>query len=231
VPFVVLELNADNVRKGKELGLPVFYGDATSVEALAHAHIADARLVVLLMNDPKAVRRVVDTVKRTAPNVSVLMRTRYLLDRDGLLQLGARDVVAEEVEGAVEVIARMLRWVETPRNVINERLRRVRETTQTSARKPTLPRERLDAVRALDAMKIERARVHPQSPAAGVSLVTLALRTETGALVVGVQRGETLLEKPDPTAPFEPGDVVFFVGTGDAIERALPLFDAPPPAR
>ncbi|HYJ07809.1 MAG TPA: cation:proton antiporter, partial [Polyangiaceae bacterium] len=36
-PFVVLELNADNVRKGKELGLPVYYGDATSEEALGHA--------------------------------------------------------------------------------------------------------------------------------------------------------------------------------------------------
>ena len=50
----MLELNADNVRRGKALGLPVYYGDATSEEALGHAHLASARLLVLLMNDPQA---------------------------------------------------------------------------------------------------------------------------------------------------------------------------------
>jgi CPA2 family monovalent cation:H+ antiporter-2 len=108
-PFVVLELNADNVRRGKALGLPVYYGDATSEEALGHAHLADARQVVLLMNDQQAAQRVVDMLRRAAPQVPVLMRTRYLAEREGLIKMGARDVVAEEVEGAVEVIARLLR--------------------------------------------------------------------------------------------------------------------------
>jgi CPA2 family monovalent cation:H+ antiporter-2 len=64
-----------------------------------------------------------------------------------------------------------------------------------------------------------------QSPAAGSSPVELRLRSETGALVVGVRRGDKLLEKPDPTVPFEPGDVVYFVGTSDALTRALALFE------
>ena len=75
-PFVVLELNADNVRQGKALGLPVYYGDATSEEALGHAHLAEARQVVLLMNDHQAAQRVVDMLRRAAPHVPVLMRTR-----------------------------------------------------------------------------------------------------------------------------------------------------------
>jgi CPA2 family monovalent cation:H+ antiporter-2 len=95
ITFVVLELNSDNVRKGKEEGLPVYYGDATSAEALHHAHIENARLVVLLMNDPQAAQRVVDSLTRTAPALPILMRTRYLLERDPLLKLGAREVVAE----------------------------------------------------------------------------------------------------------------------------------------
>jgi CPA2 family monovalent cation:H+ antiporter-2 len=225
VPFVVLELNAENVRKGKEQGLPVYYGDATSEEALRHARVEHARLVVLLMNDPQAAERVVDTIKRVAPTAAVLMRTRYLLERDALMKLGARDVVAEEVEGAVEMISRMLRTIEVPRNVINERIRGVRSETQTSERKQTVPRTRLREVTALDEMKIESALVHEHSPAAGASAVSLRLRSETGALVVGVRRGEKLLERPDPTVPFEPGDVVYFVGSNEALARALPLFD------
>lgn len=225
VPFVVLELNVENVKNGKRNGLPVYYGDATSEEALRHAHVEHARLVVLLMNDPQAAQRVVDTLKRVAPSTPILMRTRYLLERDGLMKLGAGDVVAEEVEGAVEIISRMLRTIEVPRNVIEERIRGVRSETQTTDRKQTVPRKQLREISGLDEMKIESALVHEDSPAAGVSPVTLRLRTETGALVVGVRRGGRLLDKPDPNVPFETGDVVYFVGTRDALARALPLFE------
>ncbi len=162
---------------------------------------------------------------------AILMRTRYLHERDALRELGARDVVAEEVEGAVEVIARMLRSIEVPRNIIDARIRGVRAETQTTDRKQTVPRNRLGDVSALAEMKIECALVHAQSPAAGASSVTLCLRSETGALVVGVRRGDKLLENPDPTVPFEPRDVVYFVGTSEALGRALPLFDASPPSK
>jgi CPA2 family monovalent cation:H+ antiporter-2 len=228
-PFLVLELNADNVRKGKELGMPVYYGDATSQEALQHAHVETARLVVLLMNDPQAAQRVVDTVKRTAPGVPILMRTRYLAEREGLMKLGARDVVAEEVEGAIEIISRMLRGIDVPRNVIDERIHNVRSETQTSERRHTVPRKRLGEVTALSELKIECALVHEGSAAAGSSPATLRLRSATGALVVGVRRDEKLLEQPDPTIPFAPGDVVYFVGTTEALARALALFEPKAP--
>lgn len=228
-PFVALELNADNVRKGRELGLPVYYGDATSPEALGHAGISSARLVVLLINDPAAAQRVVDTVRRVAPTVPVLMRTHYLLERQGLLDLGAKDVIAEEVEGAVEVIARMLRWLEAPRNVIDQSIRNVRAETQTSDRKQTVPRPALRDLKGLEELKIESALVRPQSAAVGGSPVSLRLRSETGALVVGVRRGDRLLEKPE-TVPFEAGDTVYFVGTSEALRQALALFDQAPTA-
>jgi CPA2 family monovalent cation:H+ antiporter-2 len=225
-PFVVLELNADNVRRGKELGLPVYYGDATSEEALGHAHLQEARLVVLLMNDQQAGQRVVDMLRRVSPNVPILMRTRYLAEREGLVKMGARDVVAEEVEGAVEVIARLLRSIELPRNVIESSIQSIRSETQTSERRQTLPRAQLGEVRALSELKIESVLVRENSVAAGASAVQMHLRSTTGVLVVGVQRGEQLLQNPDPHAPFQAGDVVYFVGTSSAIRGALPLFDS-----
>jgi len=129
IPYLVLELNAENVRRGKAAGLTVFYGDATSEEALRHAHVEGARRIVLLMNDPAAAQRVVDTVKRVAPGVPVMMRTRYLLDRTPLLALGAEEVVAEEVEGAVEVIARMLRAFDVAPDVVDREITALRSET------------------------------------------------------------------------------------------------------
>ncbi|MBK7863243.1 MAG: cation:proton antiporter [Archangiaceae bacterium] len=226
IPYVVLELNAETVRNARAQGLPLYYGDATSPEALAHAHLKHATALVLLMNDPTAAQRVVDTARRVAPDVPILMRTRYLLEREPLVRLGARDVVAEEVEGAVEIISRMLRWIEVPRNVIDERLKDVRNETQSSDRKLTLPRPALSETRALDEMKIESFLVREGMRSAGKSAVQLELRRTTGALVVGVKRGDKLLENPDPTVAFEPGDTVFLVGTGDAVRAAIDALGA-----
>jgi CPA2 family monovalent cation:H+ antiporter-2 len=227
IPYVVLELGAERVREAKAQGLPVYYGDATSQEALGHAHLDAARALVLLMNDPHAANRVVDTARRVAPHVPVLMRTRYLASRPALMQIGARDVVAEEVEGAVEVIARVLRWSEVPRNVIDQRIAQARAETQASDRKQTVPRTPLSAHRALAELKIESVLIQENSTGAGQSVAALELRSTTGALVVAVRRGERLLERPDPAIPFEAGDVVYLVGTGGAIAAAIALLAEP----
>jgi CPA2 family monovalent cation:H+ antiporter-2 len=138
-PYVVLELNADTVRNAKGQGLPVYYGDATSGEALQHAHLAEARLCVLLINDPRGAARVVDTARRVAPHVPVLIRARYLLEGPGLLQIGASEVVAEEVEGAVEIIARMLLRLGASSEVVSQRLAAAREQTKATPNSASLP--------------------------------------------------------------------------------------------
>lgn len=223
VRYVALELNADTVRKLRALGEPIYYGDATSPEALGHAHLERARALVLLMSDPQAAKRVVDTASRVAPNVPILMRTRYLLERQGLLDLGARDVVAEEVEGGIEVMARLLRWLEVPRNEIQERVTSARESAQTSVRPQTMPRPPLGSQSALSDMEIESVRIKADSPCIGRSAVELAVRKKTRALIVAVQRDGRLLEDPDPNIPFAEGDVVYLVGGQQAVEAGARL--------
>lgn len=225
-PYLVLELNADTVRSARAAGEPAYYADATSVEALGHAHIQHARALVLLMNDAQAVNRVVDTVRRTARHVPILLRTRYLAERPQLLSLGARDVVAEEVEGGVEIMARLLRWLDTPRNVIDERVQEVRATTQVSERSNTVPRRQLSDQPGLSELKIESVLIRSGTVAAGRSPVKLELRKRTGALVVAVRRGEQLLDQPDPAAPLEPDDVVYLVGRSASVKAAILLLTA-----
>jgi CPA2 family monovalent cation:H+ antiporter-2 len=227
VPYVVLELNAETVRQARARGEPVYYGDATREATLGHAHLKTARVLVLLINDASAARRVIDTAQRVAPNVPILIRSRYLAERPLLFELGARDVVAEEVEGAVEVLSRLLRWLETPRNLIEETIRDVRSDTQTTERKLTLPRTALPDIRGLDELKIESVQIPEGSIAHGASIASLKLRTRTGALVVAVRREQTLLQNPDPVVPFVPEDIVYLVGTSPAIRLAVELLTTP----
>jgi monovalent cation:H+ antiporter-2, CPA2 family len=129
-PYVVLELNADTVRNAKHQGLPLYYGDATSPEALRHAHLEDARMCVLLINDPQAAARIVASARRVAPKVPLLMRARFLYERPALLQLGASDVVIEEVEAGVETIAKMLLRLGASNELVAQRVAAARALTK-----------------------------------------------------------------------------------------------------
>jgi CPA2 family monovalent cation:H+ antiporter-2 len=224
---VVLEMNAVTVRQCKAAGLPVYYADATSPEALGHAHLQQARALVLLINDPEAAERVVAAATRVAPQVPVLVRSRYFAGRDKLLSLGARDVVSEELEATVEVLARLLRWLEVPRNIINERVTHVRSETQSSERALVVPRPTLQQSSELAELKIESILVRPHSCAAGCSPVSLDLRARTGALLVAVRRGDKLLEQPDPNDPLQEGDIAYLVGSGRAVGAAIEMLDQP----
>lgn len=226
VKYIALELNADTVRTQRAAGATVYYGDATSPEALEHAHLAQARALILVMNDPSAVQRIVSLVRRVAPHVPVLLRTRYLREKPALLSLGAHDVVAEEVEGGIEMLVRVLHWLQTPRNVIDRLVREARDSTQTSERKVTVPRRTLGEMEALADLKLERVRIEPAATSVGKSVVQLELRKTTGALMIAVQRGATLLDHPPPNTPFEAGDVVYLAGSGESLRKAMELLSA-----
>jgi CPA2 family monovalent cation:H+ antiporter-2 len=230
LPHCVLDLNADTVRTAQAAGEPVYYADATSSEVMSLANVAAARVAVVLINDPQAALRVVDTVHRVAPELPIVVRTRYHRERDSLLELGAADVVAEEVEASVEVLSRLLRRLEVPRNVIVGQIHAAREAMHTSERKITVPRITLPEHEALADLKIDSVLVTAASFARGSSPGALDVRRGTGALVVATRRGATLLAETDPAAPFVEGDVVYLVGSNAAIRAAVDLFESGPAA-
>jgi CPA2 family monovalent cation:H+ antiporter-2 len=228
IPYAVLDVNAEVVARGRASGEPIFYADATSEEALGHVHLKEARALVLLMNDPAAAQRVVDTASRVAPDVPIFTRTRYLAERAQLISMGANDVVAEEVEGGVEIVSRLLRKLNMPRNVIDEQIAQGRTGLQRSDRKPTVPRRTIEEEPGLSDLKIESVLIRPESPAIRCSPVALGLRKKTKALVVALRRGDELVEPYDPEVPFEPGDIAYLVGSGKSVRLAIAVLDPPP---
>jgi CPA2 family monovalent cation:H+ antiporter-2 len=226
--FIALELNAETVRRAREEGEPVFYADATSPEALEHAQVQGARAVVVLINDPQAALRVVDTVHRVAPAVPVLVRTRYFADRGKLHELGASEVVAEEVEASLEVMARLLRRLEVPRNLIESQVRVARLALHSGDRRLTLPRVAVPELEALAGLNVENVLVEPRWHAAGRSAVELALRKQTRALIVALRRDGALVDDPDPAEQLRAGDEVYLCGSRESIARAVELLEHGP---
>lgn len=227
IAHVVLDLNATTVQRARADGEPVSYADATSSEALRGARVASARALVVLINDPAAAPRVLDTVRRVAPALPVIVRSRYWADHEQLLRHGASEVVTEEVEASAEVVTRVLRRLEVPRNLIEEQVRVLRQDLQTSRRKITVPRQALTEQRALGDLKIDSVVLGPQSAAVGRTAREIALRERTRALIVAVRRGNELLDHPDPDQAFCAGDLIYLVGASAAVRQAAALLTAP----
>jgi CPA2 family monovalent cation:H+ antiporter-2 len=220
----ILELNAENVRQGRALGDPVFYADATSPEALGHAHIEQAAAVIVLINDKMATIRVIDSVHRAAPTVPIFSRTHYLSEVSSLADVGASEVIVEEVEAAMETLARVLRLLEVPRNLIDEQINVARTESGGSARSLTVPRNQLSAHGHLAELKVENVQVTEASGAVTRSARELNLRYVTGgAVIVAVRRGEQLLTEGASELPLAADDIVYLIGNIDATQSAVEL--------
>ncbi len=108
VEYVIYELNGDTVRAGRVSGEPIHYADIATPDAIAHAHVASARALVLLINDPAATKRAVAMARKHASETPIIVRTRYARDVERLKRLGANDVVVEEVETGMVLSNRVL---------------------------------------------------------------------------------------------------------------------------
>ncbi len=108
IPYEAIELNYDMVRQQRTRGVPIFYGDAKQEASLLKANIRTARVVVVAIPDAIGTQRVVSAARRLNPEVEIVTRTRYVRDMARLYNLGANDIVSEEVEASVKIFSIVL---------------------------------------------------------------------------------------------------------------------------
>lgn len=228
IPYLVLELNAEKVRQARAQGEPIWYGDVSTPEALTHAQTGTALALVLLINDPEAARRTLQAARRHFENTPVLMRAHDVQARERLLKKGATEVVCEEVESGIEMLARMLRRMDMPRNVLIERLQQARKDTSPAPALPSTLAPKLSALAGVDGMKLESFLVRPNAYALGRSSLELDLVSQTGALIVSLQRGKQELKQPTTSEPFQEGDLLYLMGTATSVFLAVTVLEVGP---
>lgn len=97
---VVIDLNMNTVQRLTEEGRHAIYGDAFNIEVMSPAMERATHLVITL---PHSTNRdpLIAAAKLINPAIKVFVRTRYIGDRESLMQVGADAVCYEEAEAAV----------------------------------------------------------------------------------------------------------------------------------
>lgn len=79
---IIIELNVETVQRLKAEGTHAIYGDATRVDTLTQAGVADARALVLSSSSIKNGREILRMVRELNPKIHILARTAHLRERD-----------------------------------------------------------------------------------------------------------------------------------------------------
>jgi len=223
-PYLIVELNAQTVRRARAEGEPAFYGDATREEILHALGIERARLFVIAISDPAATRRMVRVARDMNPKLHIIARTRYVVEISELTRLGANVVIPEEFETSIEIFSRVLAHYNVGRDEIERLVGEIRSSHYQALRPGARPRLTLSgALGAMPQMHIERIVLGANAPAVGQTLANTGLRSKTGALVLAVRRGESDLATPDPTFELSAGDVLVVVGQPQQLRNAHAL--------
>jgi len=230
-PYLIVELNAQTVRKARAEGEPAFYGDATREEILRALGIERARMLVIAISDPAATRRMVRVAREINTKLYIVARTRYVVEIPELTRLGANAVIPEEFETSIEIFARVLAHYNVPRDEIERLIGEIRASHYQALRPGARPRLTLSGtLGAMPQMHIERIILSANAPAAGQTLAETALRSKTGALILAVRRGESDLATPEPNFRLAAGDVLIVVGQPQQIQGAYRLLTGQEPA-
>jgi CPA2 family monovalent cation:H+ antiporter-2 len=211
VPYLILELNGATVRKGRENGELIFYGDATHPDALEAAGVERARAVVAVLSDPDASERTVKGIRAVAPHVTIVVRVRYRAEAQRMLSLGADVAIAEELEASLETLAQLLARLGVPGNLAQVFVERLREPD--SMRRVGAPRVPLEALPPeLRNLPVATHQLAADDWAVGRTLSELNLRAETGASILAIQRNGQFQTSPASDVTLREADVLYLLG-------------------
>jgi glutathione-regulated potassium-efflux system ancillary protein KefC len=104
----LLDHDPDQVEQVKKFGFRVFFGDATRLDLLRAAGGAEAKLLVIAIDDPIASLRLAEVAREHFPNLKVVARARNVTHYLELRARGVEQIERETFESALRAGRRAL---------------------------------------------------------------------------------------------------------------------------
>ena len=223
IPYVVLDMNPDTVRKEKLKGEPIYFGDAINEEVLKHLNIKNARVLVVAISDPTSTRKIINITRNINSKIYIIVRTPFIKEVNPLHELGADEVVPEEFETSVEIFTRVLTRYLVPKDDIDKFVNELRADSYKIFRKLINKKITLSDLSSND-IEISSLRVNEKSLIAGNALSQIDLRKKHGITILAIRRVGQIFPNPSSDTLIYPGDVLILLGSPDKLASVSKLF-------
>ncbi|MDD1694060.1 MAG: cation:proton antiporter [Methanoregula sp.] len=122
IPYIAIDMDPEVTRREQARGMTksIIFGDASHEEILEHAGIRHARSIVIVISEENVVPRIVHLARNLAPEIHIIVRTRYISNVQYLLEMGADEVIPEESETSARLFSRVLGRYVLSENETNE---------------------------------------------------------------------------------------------------------------
>jgi CPA2 family monovalent cation:H+ antiporter-2 len=226
IPYKVIELNPDIIRREKSARRPYFlFGDAVQEEVLEYAGVRNARALVVVVSEQEAIPRIVHKARSLAPNIYIIARTQHIRHAQYLLDLGADEVVSEEFEAAREIFTRALKKYHLPESEIAKIVGKLQNWGYSKFIKNG---ESSQAVPGMDtvllSLRIHMLNVEAGSAVEGKAITDLCLKENFGIAEYGLRRDNTTVFKPAPDTCLRAGDALIVFTTDQTAGELAPHF-------
>jgi len=108
VSYIALDMKQKRVKAAREQGFPVFFGDASQVKVLQAAGAERAKMLVIALEEPDKVDRLVFLTKQSYPNMIIHTRATDRQHCADLISQGATTTVSETLEISLRLTEEIL---------------------------------------------------------------------------------------------------------------------------
>src|ERR1700730_4455155 len=109
IKTTVLDFDPEQVDLIRKIGFKVFYGDATRLEMLEAAGAAQAKLLVVAIDDIEGSLQIVGLAQKHFPKLARLVRAKDREHANRLIKMGVKGIFRETLESSLELSVQALR--------------------------------------------------------------------------------------------------------------------------
>mgnify|MGYP003995994151 FL=1 len=219
IPFIILELNGEKIKRALTEGMTIYYGDCTQEETLLRAGVKQARMIVYAISDQVSSERAIRLTRKLNSDVKIMVRTRLASQVEELKTAGADVVIPEEFETSIEIFCRVLKEYRIPNNVIEQQVELIRMEGYSMFRGLSLNTESLKKFsNYLTATLTESYLVIGDS---WINEKTLGEIDVSGVIVIAVIRKNKPHPNPDANFLVLPGDMLILFGSHMQLSKAI----------
>ena len=223
IPFIVIETDAEIVKKEKAKGLPIIFGDATNDHILETVHLSRARAAVIAISGNIETQNIIKNIRSMSDSLYLVVRTRYVKETSELLALGADEVIPEEFETSIQIFEHILHNFLVPEGDIIQLIHKVRADNYQMF-KADIKGPKTYRTSELADFNIKSLRMRSDSNKfLGKPLRELNLRVIYGINILAIKRKDKLLESVQPDEILKQGDIIYIQGNQSKVEAFYQL--------
>lgn len=213
LPFVIIELNHQRMLECKAKDFPVVFGDMSQATVFDVTKLDEARLLIITTPSVTTSLAIAKQAHHLKPELHIIARAEGADQARTLYENGVYMAVLPEMEAGLEIARQALLHLETPVTVIQQYTDAVRQRHYAPFFQSSLEHQLLVTLDNIkDMLEISWVTLLPDCPLVSKSIKDTAIRSRTGASIVGILHNNVFLSNPKADYHFQEGDLVAVVG-------------------